>query len=55
MDKFLEWSKECDVTPGGNFLYSVASHEFEKEYSVDFNKHVIARDGNLLEYHVVMS
>jgi hypothetical protein len=28
---------ECKVTPAGNYLYSVSSHEFEKEYSVDFN------------------
>jgi hypothetical protein len=36
MDKFLEWSKQCDVTPAGNYLYSVSSHEFVKEYAVNF-------------------
>jgi hypothetical protein len=30
MDKFLEWSNECSVTPGGNYLYYVSSHEPEK-------------------------
>jgi hypothetical protein len=37
LDKFFEWSNECSVTPADNFLYSVSSHEFEKDY--------IARDG----------
>ncbi|KAM0842405.1 hypothetical protein ACQ4PT_058394 [Festuca glaucescens] len=37
LDKFIEWSNECSVSPAGNFLYSVSSHEFEKDYSVDFN------------------
>jgi hypothetical protein len=36
MDKFLEWSKQCDVTPAGNYLYSVSSHEFVKDYYVNF-------------------
>jgi hypothetical protein len=36
LEKFFEWSKECGVTPAGNYLYSVRTHEMEKEYSVDF-------------------
>ncbi|KAM0899920.1 hypothetical protein ACQ4PT_020989 [Festuca glaucescens] len=36
LEKFFEWSKECGVTPEGNYLYSVRTHEMEKEYSVDF-------------------
>jgi hypothetical protein len=35
MDKYLEWSNECSVTPATNYLYSVSSHEFEKDYTVD--------------------
>jgi hypothetical protein len=38
MDKFLEWSKQCDVTLAGNYLYFVSSHEFVKEYAVNFQK-----------------
>jgi hypothetical protein len=37
LDKFFEWSNECSVTPADNYLYSVSSHEFEKDYTVDFN------------------
>jgi hypothetical protein len=36
LDKFIEWSNECQVKPAGNYLYAVRSHEFEKDYSVDF-------------------
>jgi hypothetical protein len=35
LDKFTEWSNECIVKSAVNFLYSVSSHEFEKEYTVD--------------------
>ena len=38
LEKFFEWSNECAVTPAGNYLYSVSSHETEKEFSVDFKK-----------------
>jgi hypothetical protein len=36
LDKFMEWSNECRVTAASNDLYYVSSHEFMKEYSVDF-------------------
>jgi hypothetical protein len=32
----MEWSNECRVTAAGDDVYSVSSHEFVKEYSVDF-------------------
>jgi hypothetical protein len=35
LDKFIEWSKPCMVSPGGNHLFSVSSHELERTYSVD--------------------
>jgi hypothetical protein len=37
LDKYFEWSNECRVTPASNYLYAVSSHEFEQDYSVDFN------------------
>ncbi|KAM0830027.1 hypothetical protein ACQ4PT_066494 [Festuca glaucescens] len=36
LEKFFEWSNECTVESAGNFLYAVSSHEFEKQYNVDF-------------------
>jgi hypothetical protein len=36
LDKFVEWSNECRVTAAGDGVCSVSSHEFVKEYSVDF-------------------
>ena len=36
LDKFTEWSNQCKVTPNGNYLYFVKSHEFEQDYTVDF-------------------
>lgn len=36
LDKFFEWSNNCTVKPAGNFLYAVESHEFEKDYTVNF-------------------
>ncbi|KAM0860075.1 hypothetical protein ACQ4PT_046746 [Festuca glaucescens] len=36
LEKFFEWSNNCIVKPAGNYLFAVESHEFEKDYSVDF-------------------
>ena len=38
MDNFLEWSKNCIITPAGNYLYAVKSHEWEQDYVVDMQK-----------------
>ena len=35
LDKFLEWSKNCDVSAADNYTYAVKSHEWEKDYVVD--------------------
>uniref|UniRef100_A0ACD5V2X7 Uncharacterized protein n=1 Tax=Avena sativa TaxID=4498 RepID=A0ACD5V2X7_AVESA len=35
IEKFIEWSDPCMVSPGGNHLFSVSSHELERTYSVD--------------------
>jgi hypothetical protein len=35
LDKFQEWSLNCIVLAGGNHLFSIHSHEFERTYSVD--------------------
>jgi hypothetical protein len=35
LDKFIEWSNECRVSPAGNYLYSVSTHEMEQKYNVD--------------------
>jgi hypothetical protein len=26
LDKFIEWSNECQVKPAGNYLYAISSH-----------------------------
>ncbi|KAM0917303.1 hypothetical protein ACQ4PT_009611 [Festuca glaucescens] len=36
LEKFFEWSNNCIVKPAENYLFAVESHEFEKDYSVDF-------------------
>jgi hypothetical protein len=35
LEKFIEWSNECGVKPGGNYKYSVSTHESEQIYNVD--------------------
>jgi hypothetical protein len=35
LDKFIEWSKPCEVLSAGNGQYRISSGELEKEYNVD--------------------
>ena len=52
LQKFIEWSCECKVKPGGNYKYNVRSHEMERDYCVDMKARTCG--GNSQVFHATM-